>query len=79
MIFVVDASALAEYLLRTPAYHEVYRFIEDERSECHVPALCDVELASVLRGAVLGRRITIECAQEASSFLSATSALRNVL
>lgn len=65
MIVVVDASALAEYLLRTPAYDEISQFIEGERSECHVPVLCDVEIVSVLRGAVLGRRVTIERAHEA--------------
>ena len=65
MILVPDASALAEYLLKTPAYPRIRPFVEDDRVECHVPALCDVEIVSVLRGSLLGGRLTVERAEEA--------------
>lgn len=48
---VVDASALAEYLLGTPAGEEVAdRLAEHARGGLHVPHLAVVETASVVRG-----------------------------
>ena len=45
---VVDASALIEYLLRTPRALPLIPLIESRNHQLHVPALADVEIASVL-------------------------------
>ncbi|HVT03587.1 MAG TPA: hypothetical protein VHL58_09475 [Thermoanaerobaculia bacterium] len=45
---VVDASALIEYLLRTPRALPLIPLIESRHHQLHVPALADVEIASVL-------------------------------
>jgi len=57
---VVDASALAEYLLGTRRAIVVEETITDAQAEVHAPALCDVEVISILRRAVLGKRVTTE-------------------
>ena len=62
---VVDASALVEWLLRTPrraSFGPVLR-----AHELHVPALCDVEVAAALRRALLARRLGVRRADEALS------------
>jgi len=51
---VVDASALVEYLLRTPRARPVATIVEDAEIDLHVPALCDVEVAAAFRRALLG-------------------------
>ena len=62
---VADASALAEYLLRTDSGSAVERELRAPAAEVAVPALCDVEVASVLRRAMLRRRLSPERAAEA--------------
>lgn len=62
---VVDASALVEWLLRTPrgtSFGPVLR-----AHELHVPALCDVEVAAALRRALLARKLGVPRAEEALS------------
>lgn len=54
---MVDASALAEYLLRTERGREIVREIESPENDLHAPELCDVEVAAVLRRALLARRV----------------------
>ena len=54
-MIVVDASALLESLLRTPAAEAVERRLFDPRQTLHVPHLLDVEVAQVLR------RYTAKC------------------
>lgn len=54
---VADASALIEYLLRTPKAAAVGVTIEDVEVTLHVPALCDVEVAAGMRRAWLLRRL----------------------
>ncbi|MGH7565019.1 MAG: type II toxin-antitoxin system VapC family toxin [Gemmatimonadota bacterium] len=49
---VADASALAEYLLRTDRARRVQAVIEAPDVDLHAPALCDVEVASVFRRAL---------------------------
>jgi len=61
---VFDASALAEYLLRTPRAPVVEAALA-AASMHDVPALCDVEVASILRRALLTRRLTPHRATEA--------------
>lgn len=62
---VTDASALVEYVLRTPRAAAVGATIEDEDISLHVPALCDVEVAAVMRRALLSRRLREDRAREA--------------
>jgi predicted nucleic acid-binding protein len=64
---VVDASAVAEYLLRTTRAERFAGTIEAGDILLHVPALCDVELVAVLRRALLGKRMTEARAWEAMS------------
>lgn len=44
-----DASAIVEFLLRTPRADAFERVMADAHADVHVPALCDVEVASALR------------------------------
>lgn len=55
MRFVIDASAAAEYLLRTSLGLKVSDLIEG--AELAAPELLDVEILSVLRRAVLKKRL----------------------
>ncbi len=48
-MIVVDASALLEALLRTPAAEVVERRLFDSRETLHAPYLLDVEVAQVVR------------------------------
>ncbi len=48
-MIVVDASALLEALLRTPAAEAVERRLFDSRQTLHAPHLLDVEVAQVVR------------------------------
>jgi predicted nucleic acid-binding protein len=62
---VMDASAVAEYLLRTPAGERVERTIRTAGSDLHTPALCDVEVAAALRKGLLSGRLGSRRAAEA--------------
>lgn len=64
---VADGSALVEYLLRTEHGAAVEAILRDDRTDVAVPALCDVEVCSALRGAVLRRRLSPDRAAEALS------------
>jgi predicted nucleic acid-binding protein len=60
-VIVVDASALAEVLLRRPAAAAVERRLFDTAETLHAPHLIDIELAHVVRrfnalGALDGER-----------------------
>jgi predicted nucleic acid-binding protein len=48
-MIVVDASALLEALLRTPAAEAVERRLFDSRLTLHAPHLLDIEVAQVIR------------------------------
>lgn len=48
-MIVVDASALLEVLLRTPAAQAVERRLFDPRQTLHAPHLLDVEIAQAVR------------------------------
>jgi predicted nucleic acid-binding protein len=54
---VVDASAMVEWLLRTPRGQAFTALLREH--ELHVPALCDVEVASALRRALLARLVAM--------------------
>lgn len=62
---VTDASALIEYLLRTPRAAAFGPTIEDAEVALHVPALCDIEVAAVMRRALLLRRLGEDRARDA--------------
>lgn len=48
-LVVCDASAVVEYLLQTDTGLAVAEVVEAANADIHVPALCDVEVASALR------------------------------
>jgi predicted nucleic acid-binding protein len=48
-LIVIDASALLEVLLRTPAADAVERRLFEPRQTLHAPHLVDVEVAQVIR------------------------------
>lgn len=56
---VVDASALIEYLFRSRRGREVELALRAPGADLHVPALCDVEVASALRRVLLRHRIEL--------------------
>lgn len=64
-LVVVDASALAEYLLRTERGQRTAPVVESAEHDLHVPALCDVEIAAVLRRALLSGRVGVDRAGSA--------------
>ena len=54
---MVDASALVELLLATELAPKVAAEIAGDDADLHVPSLCDVEVASALRRALLAGRL----------------------
>jgi predicted nucleic acid-binding protein len=60
---VVDASAMVEWLLRTPRGLSFDPVLPDH--ELHVPALCDVEVTSALRRALLAGAMAVAQAEQA--------------
>jgi len=59
-VIVVDASALLEVLLRTPAAETVKRRLLHSRQTLHAPHLLDVEVAQVIRRYALAGEIDPE-------------------
>ena len=62
---VVDASALAEYLLRTSRGLALDRVLTDVEHDFHAPALCDLEVMAVFRRGLLGGHLAGDRAAEA--------------
>ena len=62
---VVDASIVVEYLLRTPRGRPLEALLREGDADLHVPALCDVEVTSVVRRAVRERRLGGQRAEDA--------------
>jgi predicted nucleic acid-binding protein len=52
-VLVVDASALVEFLLRTPRAEALDPVLTDPDADLHVPALTDLEIVSALRQVAL--------------------------
>lgn len=69
-MIVVDASALLEALLRTPAAASVQERLFDQRHTLHAPHLIDVEVAQVLRRYAATGQIEPGRCREALSDLS---------
>lgn len=59
-MIVVDASALLETLLRTPASPPIDRRISGARGALHAPHLIDLEIAQVLRRYVTNQDLGAE-------------------
>jgi predicted nucleic acid-binding protein len=59
-MIVVDASAILEALLRTPAAIEVERRLFDSSQTLHAPHLLDVEVAQVVRRYAASNEIDVE-------------------
>lgn len=59
-MIVIDASALLEALLRTPAASIVEKRLFDSRRTLHAPHLLDVEVAQVIRRYAANREIDSE-------------------
>lgn len=68
---VVDASAIIEWLLQTPAGIRVDKRISSPRVLLHTPHLLDLEVAQVLRRYVRHKMIAAERGQEALEDLAA--------
>ncbi len=69
-MIVVDASAILEVLLNTPAGARVWRRLMRSRESLHAPHLLDVEVAQVLRRYALGGELAPSRAVETlQSFL----------
>jgi predicted nucleic acid-binding protein len=64
---VVDASALGELLLRTERAESIAGVVGAADVALHVPALCDVELVSILRRALRGNLLTEPRALQAAN------------
>ena len=54
---VADASALVEYLFGTPRQAAIGEIVGDQDVAIHVPALCDIEVAAVVRRALNSERV----------------------
>ena len=64
-LLVVDASALVEFFLGTPRGRTMRPSLTSPEVDLHVPSLCDVEVASALRGLVRRRRVGVHRAEAA--------------
>ncbi len=62
---VADASALVEFLCRTRAAESLDPVLTHPDADLHVPALCDVEVVSALRGVVRRGVVSALRAEEA--------------
>jgi predicted nucleic acid-binding protein len=62
---VVDASALVEYLFRTPRGITLAPLIETRGVDLHVPALADIEFASAVVRLLVRRIVSTDRATEA--------------
>ncbi len=75
-MIVLDASAILEILLRTPAAAAVEKRVFRAGETLHVPHLVDVEAAQVLRRYAAAGDVTAERGHEALSDLAAMPVTR---
>jgi predicted nucleic acid-binding protein len=75
-LIVVDASALLEVLLRTPAARAVERRLFEAGESLHAPHLIDLEAAQVLRRYAAAGQITAERGRAALDDLAALGVRR---
>lgn len=62
---MADASALVEFLFRTQRAESLDPALTHPDADLHVPALCDVEVVSALRGIVRRGAVTVQRAEDA--------------
>jgi len=62
---VADASALLEYVLRTPRSGRIQPIVEAPAVDVHVPGLCDVEVGAGLRRGMASGAVAQDRAGEA--------------
>ncbi|MCZ6879301.1 MAG: type II toxin-antitoxin system VapC family toxin, partial [Acidobacteria bacterium] len=62
---MLDASALVEYIFQTPRSTSIESIVTASDCDLHVPTLCDVEVCSALRRALLAKRLSEQRAAEA--------------
>ena len=67
MISVLDASAIVEYLIGSARAATIRRAVRTPGASLHIPALCDVEVASSLRRLLQRRVLSEDRAKEALS------------
>jgi len=75
-MLVVDASALAEYLIGSPAGRSAAEHMSIQAGDLHLPHLAIAEVASVLRSWVARGEITEQRASGAIEDLAAFPAMR---
>jgi predicted nucleic acid-binding protein len=75
-VIVVDASAVLEALLRTPAAAAVEGRLFDSRQTLHAPHLIDVEVAQVVRRYAASGELDAERGREALADLADLPLLR---
>jgi predicted nucleic acid-binding protein len=75
-VIVVDASAVLEALLRTPAAAAVEGRLFDSRQTLHAPHLIDVEVAQVVRRYAAAGELDAERGREALADLADLPLLR---
>ena len=76
-MLVVDASALLEVLLRTPAAAAVEERILRAEEDLHAPHLIDLEIAQVLRRNTIAGRMSSTRGAEALEILAALRLTRH--
>ena len=64
-VIVVDASALGDYLLGTAPGRFVTAALVRPEADLHIPELCDVEVAAILRKRLLAGELTLDRAADA--------------
>lgn len=74
MIWVIDASSVAAYLLGAGTEPEVEAVLGD----VHAPALLDIEVAQTLRGLLRGSKIQLEVAETARAELRQLTVRRHL-
>ena len=62
---MLDASVLVEYIFQTPRSTSIESIVTASDCDLHVPTLCDVEVCSALRRALLAKRLSEQRAAEA--------------
>jgi predicted nucleic acid-binding protein len=76
-VIVVDASAVLELLLKTPAADEVARRVFEPGQEIHAPHLLDIEAAQVLRRIARSGNVAVARCRAALDVLSGLRILRH--
>jgi len=76
-VIVVDASAVLELLLKTPAGDEVARRVFEPGLEIHAPHLLDLEVAQVLRRIARTGNVAVARCRAALDVLSGLRILRH--